>query len=119
MMRAMRGWTGLLLLALAACSAGDDVADGTRGLCAEGGELTDTDCHANPKTAFDACWRMVDCGAIPLHSGNDGELDWDNCVNEIDSMLATQQQLAITCIGASTCDQLKIRTNRCFLFGAN
>jgi hypothetical protein len=119
MMLAMRGWTGLLLLALVACSAGDDTADGTRGLCAEGGELNDTNCHANPTTAVDACWRMVDCGAIPLHENDQYRRDWDNCVNTIESMLDTQQKLAIACIGASTCDQLKIRTDRCFLFGDN
>lgn len=113
----MKGWTSLLLLALAACSAGDDVADGTRDLCAEGGELND--CADVPRTPQEACWRMVDCGAIPVHQEEEFRDDWDNCVQAIEGMLTSAQQLAIACIGASTCDQLKLDDDRCFLFGAN
>jgi hypothetical protein len=29
------------------------------------------------------------------------------------------QQLTIACIGASTCDQLKLERDRCFQFGGN
>jgi hypothetical protein len=117
MMRPMNGWTCFLLLAAAACGAGDDVADGTRALCAEGGELND--CPATPRTAQEACWRLVDCGAIPLHHAEDYVRDWDNCVQAIEGMLDPAQRLTIACIGASTCDQLRLDTGRCFSFGAN
>lgn len=117
MMPTMKGWTCLIWLALAACSAGDDTADGTRGLCAEGGELTH--CNDVPRTAMEACWRMVDCGAIPLHQNDQNRDDWDNCVEQIEGMLSTAQDLTIQCIGASTCDQLKQDNDRCFLFGRN
>ena len=106
------------MLALLACSAGDDTADGTRGQCAEGGELNS--CSDTPHTVYEACWRMVDCMAIPLVRTDDEFADdWDNCVEQIQSMLSPQQELTIACIGASTCDQLKQEDDRCFFFGAN
>jgi hypothetical protein len=113
----MKGWTCFLLLALAACSAGDDTADGTRGLCAEGGELNA--CDDTPHTAEDACWRLVDCGAMALHRNDDNGFDWDDCVDTIETMRDAAQQLTIACIGASTCDQLKLERDRCFVFGGN
>src|SRR5689334_25208107 len=119
MMGSMKGWTCLVLLAMVACTGGDDTADGTRGPCAEGGELNNRDCHANPQTAWDACWRMVDCGAIPVHQNDEFRDDLDNCMTAIDSMLEPAQRLTIACIGASTCDQLRLDDDRCFRFGAN
>ena len=114
MMRVMKGWTCLVLIALGACNAGDDVADGTRALCSEGGELND--CPDAPQTAWDACWRLVDCGAIPVFHNTGGD-DFDDCVSDIESRLAPAQRLVIACIGASTCDQLRLDDDRCFLFG--
>lgn len=113
----MKGCISFVLLALAACSAGDDTADGTRAQCAEGGELND--CADTPRTPMEACWRMVDCGAIPLHETEDFRDDWDSCVDEIERMREHAQQLAVACIGASTCDQLRLQNDRCFSFGAN
>jgi hypothetical protein len=113
----MKGWTSLVFVVLAACNAGDDTADGARGLCAEGGELND--CKDAPATAWDACWRMVDCGAIPVHQTDENRDDFDNCLSTIESMLDPAQRLTIACIGASTCDQLRLDDDRCFLFGAN
>ena len=107
----------MVFIALAACNGGDDTADGTRGLCAEGGELND--CKDVVQTPWDACWRMVDCGAIPVHQNDENRDDFDNCITAIESMLAPAQQLTIACIGASTCDQLRLDDDRCFLFGAN
>lgn len=115
----MRCWTSLLFLALAACGAGDDTADGTRAFCAEGGALNG--CEVSVKTPQDACWRMVDCGAIELN--RDQGFDWNNCVGSIEGMRDPQQQLVMACIAASTCDQLKVTSERgqrpCFLLGAN
>jgi hypothetical protein len=118
----MQGWISFFLapvvaLGLAACSPGDDTADGTRGLCAEGGTLND--CPPTDRTARGACWRMVDCGAIPLHRNESFRFDWDNCVATIEAMPEPQQSLVIACIAASTCDQLKDSNRPCFRFGAN
>ena len=115
-------WTSILVLVLASCGAGDDQADGTRAVCAEGGALND--CDDNVVDAHDACWRMVDCGAIPLHHDEGFRLDWDNCVGTIEDMPDPQRRLVIACIGASTCDQLKYQDpmngeRPCFLLGDN
>jgi hypothetical protein len=99
-------WLALLLLV--ACSN----ADGTRGQCAEGGELAA--CPEAERTAEGACWRLVDCGAIPLKrdenpdgSPNFNIFDWDNCVGDLESGRTDSERVAIDCIAAATCDSLK------------
>ena len=92
-----------LLLLLAACNAADDTADGARGLCAEGGALNQ--CPDPPKTAQGACWKLVDCAAIPLDAMNN--FDWGDCVNGIERLTDDRQRLVIDCIAASSCDALK------------
>ena len=79
----MRAWI-LWILVAAACSN----ADGTRGQCAEGGQLNT--CPEAERTVEGACWRLVDCAAIPLKSNDAARFDWDNCV------------------AASSCDQLRM-----------
>lgn len=101
--------TGLLMLALGACSAGDDVAAGAHGQCAFGGELLD--CPEANRTSEGACWRMVDCGAIAVSSvdGNGNHrFDWSRCVDGIDRLTADRQRLVIDCIAAASCDSLRM-----------
>src|SRR5438270_8528137 len=104
-----------LLLALAACGAGDDTTDGARGQCAEGGTLTA--CPEADRTAEGACWRLVDCAAIPLHVDDPNAFDWDNCVDGIQSLTADRERLVIDCIAASSCDALKAAPRTCLLLG--
>lgn len=111
----MRCWTSLLVLALAAC-AGDDTRDGTRALCGEGGAINECGDVAHDPQA--ACWRMVDCGAMPLHRDDNG-FDWNRCVARIEGMATPQQRLTMACIAAATCDQLKDDNRPCFVFGDN
>ena len=109
MIRAMqRCFASLALAVIGACSAGDDVAGGARAQCAAGGELTD--CPDADRTAQGACWRLVDCGAIAVRSGDpmSGQFDWDSCVGSIERLAAEYQRLVINCIAASTCDQLRV-----------
>lgn len=118
--------TSLLLLALGACSAGDDVAAGAHSQCAFGGELLD--CPDAHRTSEGACWRLVDCGAIAVNAGeaNQFRFDWDRCVDGIDSTTQDRRTLIINCIAASTCDQLRMdgspdnpdtSQNYCLAFG--
>ena len=104
----------MVLLAFVACSAGDDTADGTRDLCAEGGELND--CNDAPGTAREACWRLVDCGAIAVDADNPDEFDWGRCVDGIDSLTEDRQRIVINCVAAATCDELRV-DGFCFEFG--
>jgi hypothetical protein len=106
------------MFVVAACTPGDDTADGTRGLCGEGGALNDQ-CEEPITTARDACWRMVDCGAIPLHQMGGGEFDWSRCVEQIERTGDPQARLIMGCVGASTCDQLKANSDACFAYGGN
>jgi hypothetical protein len=98
-------WTSYLVFALLGCSAGD-ASDGTRGQCAEGGALTA--CPESERTAEGACWRLVDCAAIPLNSNQNNVFDWGNCVNGIERLTADRERLVIDCVASSSCDQLKV-----------
>jgi hypothetical protein len=112
----MKGlFTSLVLVLFIACSASDDVYLGSRGNCEFGGTLTD--CENAKRTVMDACWREVDCGAIPLHrdNPNDNGMDWDTCVDRLERTEDDVVRLVVACIASSTCDEL--RTGRCFDLG--
>lgn len=100
----MKGWIAGLapVLFLAAC----DSAAGTRSECAYGGELVA--CPEAERTAEGACWRLVDCAAIPIKNANDGGFDWGVCVDRIQTRIETVQREIIDCIAVSTCDELKV-----------
>lgn len=110
----MKGWiaSGLLAVLFAlplgiACGTGDDVVDGSRANCEYGGTLTD--CPDAARTTEAACWRLVDCGAIPVHhETDDNEFDWGNCVDDLDALTADRRRLIVACIAASTCDELRV-----------
>jgi len=91
---------------LGACGAGDDTTEGTRAECAQGGALTD--CPDAERTAQGACWRLVDCGAISVKSDVDNRFTWPRCVDTIERQTADRQRLVISCIAASTCDELRV-----------
>jgi len=114
----MRARICVVLLAISACGLGDDTADGTRDQCAEGGELNNT-CSGSVQTAEQACWRMVDCGAIPLHRMERYQFDWNECVEDIERAGLPQSRLMMGCVAASTCDQLKANAAACFAYGGN
>ena len=104
-------WLSFVLFA-AACSQ----ADGTRGQCAEGGALNA--CPEADRTPEGACWRLVDCGAIPLKADDPNRrFDWNDCVDGIEGMTDDRQRLVVDCIAADTCDSLKVDPNACFLLG--
>ena len=96
----------LIFLLVAACNAGDDTTDGARGQCAQGGALNT--CPEAERTSEGACWRLVDCAAIPLHDSTGNSFDWDHCVDFIETRTADREQLVIDCIAASSCDALKV-----------
>jgi hypothetical protein len=99
----------VLVLAVHACGAGDDTVDGTNAQCAFGGAITD--CPDAARTSEAACWRLVDCAAIPLdvEDPNDpNAFDWGVCVDELDELTADRQRIVINCIAAATCDELRV-----------
>ena len=96
----------LVLLSLCSCSAGDDTSTGAHAKCSEGGAIND--CDIDVVTAQDACWKLVDCGAIPVSSDNNNVFDWGACVDRIETFIDVGEQLAIDCVGASSCDALRV-----------
>src|SRR5262245_54270402 len=105
MLGEMKRWL-LVAIVLAACSAGDDTTEGARSFCAQGGALTD--CPDAERTPQGACWRLVDCGAIPVASDNENRFTWGRCVDLLERQTADRQRLVINCIAASTCDELRV-----------
>lgn len=110
-------WIASLVLAaalLAACGEGT----GTSGECAFGGALTD--CPDAERTPEAACWRLVDCGAIVVEAdneetGEESNNDWGGCVNVLESLTEDRQRIAVNCVAASTCDELRV-DGFCFEF---
>lgn len=99
-----------LVCALAGCGDGT----GTTAECGFGGALTD--CPDSELTAEAACWRLVDCGAIPVEGGPNDERDWGTCVDGINDETADRERLVIRCIAAASCDELRV-TDFCEVFG--
>lgn len=106
--------SGWLACALLACDSGDGEVEGAHGDCTFGGTLTD--CPDVELTSEGACWRLVDCGAIPLEVEEEGRFDWGRCVDELDQLIESRQRLVIECIAASTCDELRV-SEHCGRFG--
>lgn len=103
----MVGLVGAAGLGLGAgCGADDDTVEGTRAECAQGGALTD--CPDAERTAEGACWRLVDCGAISVKSDNNNRFTWGRCVDGLESVPLDRQRIVISCIAASTCDELRV-----------
>lgn len=103
-----------LLAASIACSATGDRYLGSRANCEFGGTLTD--CENARRTIHDACFRLVDCGAIPLRYEEDNNnLDWDECVRRLEGTEDAIADLVVSCIATSTCDEL--RTHGCLDLG--
>jgi hypothetical protein len=107
-------WIASLLI-LCACGEGT----GTSAECAFGGELTA--CGDARQTVEDACWRLVDCGAIDVDiedEMNPGAFDWGVCVDFLGSRTEDRQRVMLSCIAASTCDELHSgQYEICFAFG--
>jgi hypothetical protein len=94
-----------LSLVLAACGD-DESSPGARSECAAGGELND--CPDAERTPEDACWRLVECGAIGIKGKGDNDFNWGHCVDDLERSLPEASSTAINCIAASTCDQLRV-----------
>jgi hypothetical protein len=110
MIAAMQGRFAVAIMVIGVigigCGADDDTIEGTRAECAQGGALTD--CPDAERTAEGACWRLVDCGAIPIKSDNNSRFTWARCVDGLQSQTLDRQRLVISCIAASTCDELRV-----------
>jgi hypothetical protein len=111
----------LLLAAGALLAACDDTGakDGARGSCASGGALAG--CEDSERTSEGVCWRLVECGAIPLEAAEDRpfDLDWGSCVDDIEDMPDERGAIVIACIASSTCDELlSLDDPACFDYGA-
>ncbi len=103
----------LAVLIWAGCD-GTGFSDGHRSPCASGGQILG--CEQDVQTAEDACWRLVECGVFPLDRDNpdtpeidpDREQDFGGCVNRINRATPEAAEIAIDCVGASSCDALLV-----------
>ncbi|MBZ0235324.1 MAG: hypothetical protein K8M05_23555 [Deltaproteobacteria bacterium] len=98
-----------LALGAAACDDYESI-DGARGPCASGGTLAG--CEDSERTAAAACWRLVECGAIPLEARNDdgsddpNVFDFGRCLNRLETLVEERARVVIACVSSSTCDEL-------------
>ena len=101
----------ILVIALALFAAcGDDASkQGFRTPCSVAAGGVDS-CDVAPlETTEDVCWRLVDCGAIPVEdpSDNDSVFDWQDCMSRVGGMEEYQFEYSSACVQLSTCDELK------------
>lgn len=88
-------------LALAGCEG----TDGTRGPCAAGGQILD-DPSCDVESVEDACWKLVQCGVLPLEGEEEGDADWGRCLDRLEDMRAHNRELALVCVESASCDEL-------------
>ena len=106
-------------LSLGAAACRDDVEgnplQGVREPCSTAGG-TLLGCDQPPiDTPEDACWRLVECGAIPLEHEENWVLDWASCVHDIERLSEPRYEFALECIETSSCDDLKV--DLCLQYG--
>ena len=116
----------VLAAVLASLIACDDEggAQGQRGPCASSAGSF-AGCADEPiETIEDACWRLVECGVIPLEQHDPDRqwvTDWDECVRDLYRLTPEREQFVLSCIEAATCDDLRLPGRGgeplCFDFG--
>ena len=98
-------FAALVAAALASC----DGELGVRGPCATPtGSLAGCE-PERIETADDACWKLVECGVIPLTDGDTSDDDnsgWGECIEDIERLAAERQQIVLRCVQAATCNDL-------------
>ncbi len=92
-------------LGCAACDDDDGFKEGARGPCAAGGQLAG--CDDSARTPEAACWRLVECGALPTEAEEPGVRDWGRCVDDLERMIEDRATVVIACVATSTCDELR------------
>jgi hypothetical protein len=101
-----------LLCGAPACGADDTKAGADR--CASASGALSECGPTSLAGADDACWRLAQCGAIPVanaESSPDCCFDWSTCVEHVEGLPDEQFELALACIEAATCDELKARSS--------
>lgn len=91
---------------LGACDF-EAASPGVRGRCATaiGEPLCEDEAI---ETSADACWKLVQCGSIPVANLEDENFfDYANCITRFDEIGAHRSEVSMACIEASTCDQLR------------
>jgi hypothetical protein len=107
----MRGAVAAALLALAVGCRGSGPEPGVRDTCGAPGGPVGVCTADEIDSAEDACWKMVECGALavarPDDQGDCGFCDWASCVAYVDALSDDQFELALDCVAAAPCDELK------------
>jgi hypothetical protein len=90
-----------------ACDLDEESIQGPRSACGQSeGNLLGCE-SPDIETPEDACWRLVECGVIPLDHPENYVFDWSQCVRTVETMPQFRLDLTLACIQGSSCDQLK------------
>src|SRR5262245_13656115 len=99
----------LLLSGVSACAVDGPKPTAGERCTAVGASLLE--CGPAPLTgAEDTCWRLVDCGAIPVANADSDPtccFDWAACVEHIEDLPDEQFEAALACIEAAACRDLQ------------
>jgi len=101
----------VLLWGLPACGFDGGKPDSGDRCAAPGAPLIE--CGPAPLTgAEDACWHLVQCGAIPAANPDSDPsccFDWAACVAHVDGLPDPQFEMTLACIETTACDELRSR----------
>ncbi|HWM86676.1 MAG TPA: hypothetical protein VNO33_12580 [Kofleriaceae bacterium] len=114
-MRRQCAWAIAAVLCGAPACGIDGSKSGDRELCTAVGDPA-VECEPVALGgAEDACWRLVQCSAIPVANPESQPsccFDWAACVEHIEHLPDQQFESALACIESSSCDDLKPRAGR-------
>jgi hypothetical protein len=102
----------LLLCGAAGCDVDGGPRPGAHERCGSAGAVLAECGPAALAGAEDACWRLVECGAVPAANPESNRsccLDWASCVDYVEGLPDEQFEAALACIESAACDELRPR----------
>jgi hypothetical protein len=96
-------------LATAACDI-EGSKPGVRSQCAVGAGPLEQCERVELLSPEDACWRLVECGSIPVANPEaepDCCFDWARCVDYLEELPDPQLEQSLACLEVAPCDSLK------------
>ncbi|MBT8493700.1 MAG: hypothetical protein KJO07_11625 [Deltaproteobacteria bacterium] len=94
--------------ALTSAACGDDQSkQGFRDPCSEAAGAIDGCEYQSLATPEDLCWRLVECGVIPVEDPDDDDVfDWGDCANSFENLANYRFEHSAACVANSSCDEL-------------
>jgi hypothetical protein len=96
------------IVAVMLFGCGDDQSkQGFRDPCSEAAGAIDGCEYQSIASPEDLCWRLVECGVIPVDDPDNNDVfDWGDCTSNVSRFDAYRFEHAAACVASSSCDEL-------------